>query len=479
MAELIAAAGILKYTVGGLMASGVGVGLFAMARFRSVPATKFMAKTGLFIKGVHVSRKTFQLPFQQIKVISLSPTNYHFLGSNMSKELVPFKLPLTFTVSPRHPEKDMDGFVRYASRLGDMNNEEVQHIIGGIVNGETRAFVATMTIPEIFSDRDAFRKHVIYRVQEDLDQFGLEIQNANIEEMHDTEGNSYFANLKKKALEGANTSSRVDVAEARKHGDIGEKTREVDTRKEKSVLEADAKQTETQQNQKMSDYSRELGITTTTNKQKEDIAKIEAHQLTESKKIQVEADLNKQKQSQELERLRSEQLIKATAEAEAIIKKAEADATTTKIKAEADATATKIKAEAQFYSKSKEADAVKLLLDAQSEGLRGIYDVSKTNPEMASFYLALDKGVFNRDGLFSVLAEKQAEAIRGLNPKINIWNTGAQGTGNNYTDVISNLGKTVPPILDALQQQTGLRLPSFLMDSVKETAIAKISEANK
>jgi flotillin len=205
----------------GVGASGLGV--FTFFRYRAVPANQYMAKTGPFVKGVHVSRKTFQLPFQKIKVIKMDPINYHFLGSNMSKELVPFKLPLTFTVSPRHPEIDLPGFIKYATRLGDMDHEGVKTIIAGIVHGETRGFVASMTIPEIFSDKEAFKQHVVDRVQKDLDQFGLEIHNANIEEMHDTDGNSYFENLKKKALEGANTRSRIDVSEARKEGDIGEK----------------------------------------------------------------------------------------------------------------------------------------------------------------------------------------------------------------------------------------------------------------
>ncbi|XWV25879.1 hypothetical protein QJ857_gp1202 [Tupanvirus soda lake] len=448
--EAISLASAAKYS---LAAGGLGISALAAARFRSVPANRYMAKTGPFVKGVHVSRKTFQWPFQRIKIINLEPINYHFLGSNMSKELVPFKLPLTFTVSPKHPEKDPDGFIKYATRLGDMDHEGVKNIIGGIVNGETRGFVGGMTIEQIFNDKDAFRKHVVERVQQDLDQFGLEIHNANIEEMHDTEGNSYFENLKKKALEGALSQSRVAVAEARKEGDIGEKQREVITRKERSVLEADAKQTETQQNQKMSDYSRELEITYTNNRQQEELVKIQAHQATESKRIEVESELNKRKQAQELERLRSEQVVYATAEAEAMLKKAEAEAEAKKIKAEAD-----------FFAKNKEADGLRVVLEAQAKGLSEIYEVSKTNPEMAAFYLALDKGVFNRDGLFTVLAEKQASAIRELNPKINIWNTGNTPT-DSYTNVISGLGKTIPPMLDAIQQQTGIKLPNFLVES--------------
>lgn len=504
--EAITLTSTIKWGMTGVIGMSVGTIGYVAKNFRSVPANKFMAKTGPFVKGVSVSRQTIQWPFQKIKEISMEPINYHFLGSNMSKELVPFKLPLTFTVSPRHPEHDMEGFIRYATRLGDMDDDAVKHIIGGIVNGETRGFVGGMTIQEIFSDKEAFKKQVVDRVQKDLDQFGLEIHNANIEEMHDTEGNSYFENLKMKALEGANTQSRIAVSEARKEGNIGEKEREVITRKQQAVLEADAKEIETIQNQKISNYDRELEITYTNNKKQKEVVNIDAHKEVELNRISVESELNKNRQQQELELLRSSHLTKATAETEAMLKreeakanaikiqaeadaialkiKAEADANIIRIKAEADATATKIKEEndanilkikaeaeskaiemtagAQFYAKSKEADGIRAVLEASAQGLEKIYEVSQTNPELANFYLALEKGIFNSDGLFSVMADKQAKAINGLNPKINIWTTGNQE--NTLPGVITDLVKTLPPIIDVVEQQTGITLPNFMVN---------------
>ena len=412
-----------------------------------------MAKTGLFVKGVNVSRMTIQWPFQQIKIIKMNPINYPFLGENMSKELVPFSLPLTFTISPVHPEKNLSGFISYATRFGDMDNNCVKNIIAGIVHGETRAFVGSLTINEIFSDRDKFRTLVVDKVQEDLNQFGLEIHNANIEEMKDTEGNCYFENLKKKALEEALTQSRIAVAEARKEGNIGEKHREVITRKEQSTLEADATQTETNQKQKISNYDRELNIVIINNKQQEELAKIEAHKMTEQRRIDIEAELNVQKQREELERLRSSSVIKATADSEAVIKLAEAE----KI-------AMQLKADGILYQETKKAEGIQKNLEATAEGLSRIYEISKTNPELANFYMALERGVFDREGLFSVLAGKQADAIKGLEPKINVWSTGPKGD-NQFADVVSGLVKTFPPILDAIQQQTQIQLPSFAKHS--------------
>lgn len=471
----------------GLFFSALGFGstcAFIATRFKSVPVNQYMAKTGPFVSGVKVSRNTVKLPFQQIKIINLNPINYHFTGNNMSKELVPFELPLTFTISPKHPEEDMEGFVLYATRLGDMDHDAVQNIISGIVHGETRVYVAGLTIENIFNDKEVFREMVVKKIQEDLNQFGLKIHNANIEEMNDTVGNKYFANLKMKALEEASTRSKIDianakkvcdigVAEAEKEGEIGAKIREVTTRKEKSVLETDAKQTETQQDQKISDYSRELAVTNTLNKQFEEIAKIDAHKITEIKRIDVESDLNKRKQQQELEHLRTQEVIHATAIAEANITKIENDAAAIRInakanadsitiKAEAESIAIKLNAEALLVAKIKEAEGIRATLEATAEGMEKLYDVSQTNPQMTNFVLALQHGLFDANGLFTVMAEKQADAVRGLQPKINIWSTGTGTDKDDYASVISGLVKTLPPVLDVIQQQTNIKLPDFI-----------------
>lgn len=444
--------------IGGMLLMAAGT--FVAMRYRSVPANKFMAKTGPFVKGVHCSRKTIQWPFQEIKIINMEPINYHFLGSNMSEELVPFELPLTFTVSPVHPEIDLDGFIRYATRLGDMDHDEIKNILSGIVNGETRVFVAGMTIDEIFKDKEAFKNHVVNRIQKDLDQFGIKIYNANIEEMKDTPGNSYFENLKKKALENALTRSKLDVAEARKIGDIGEKDREVATRKERSILEADARETETTQNQRISDYVRELAITQTSNKRLEDTAKLDAYNLVETRKIEIDSELNKRRQAQELERLRSEQLVLATAETEALIKRAEADAMSIKIRADADAASAKLKADADFYTKSREADATQAILQATSDGLDKLYRVSHSNPEMAQFYLSLEKGLFNPDGLIARLGQERANAVRGLQPRFNIWNTGSSDSTSSRS-IVDEITRSIPPMVDFMSQ-SGIKVPSFL-----------------
>lgn len=81
--------------------------------------------------------------------------------------------------------------------------------------------VSGMTMEEIFKERQLFKSKVIENVQEELNQFGLRIYNANVKELQDTAGSEYFKFLSRKAHEGASNQAKVDVANACMMGEIG------------------------------------------------------------------------------------------------------------------------------------------------------------------------------------------------------------------------------------------------------------------
>ena len=56
---------------------------------------------------------------------------------------------------------------------------------------------------------------------------------------------------------------------------------------------------------------------------------------------------------------------------------------------------------------------------AQAEGIQSIYEACGRDTKLTQFYLGLEKN------LYPELGDKMADAMQGLNPKINIWNTGS------------------------------------------------------
>jgi flotillin len=81
-------------------------------------------------------------------------------------------------------------------------------------------------------------------------------------------------------------------------------------------------------------------------------------------------------------------------------------------------------------------------------------------------YMMIEKGTYVQ------LAKANAEAIRGLQPKISIWNTGAEagagggeggaGAGNQSSvATMRNIYQMLPPLMTTINDQTGINLPEW------------------
>jgi flotillin len=163
----------------------------------------------------------------------------------------------------------------------------------------------------------------------------------------------------------------------------------------------------------------------------------------------------------EVERLRSEQLAQAVVAAEARVKAAEADAA-----------ATRLGADAAFHAAAREADGTRAKYEALAEGLTRVRGSLGQGDQAAAAlaYLMIERGVYEK------LAAANAEAVRGMNPKITVWSTGdagaAAGSGGgggggmaaaNPLAAIANLYRALPPIATTIEEQTGIRPPTWLM----------------
>lgn len=182
-----------------------------------------------------------------------------------------FLLPVVFTVGPdvnsrganadavapndlnelvaEAPADRGDSLTKFAMLLADSNDrrgkddttgsQHIEDIVKGIIEGETRVLVSSMTMEEIFTCRDEFKRHILANIATELSQFGLKIYNANIKELRDAPGSNYFASLSKKAHEGAINQARVDVASAQAIGSIGEAKKVGEQERELAKIQAE------------------------------------------------------------------------------------------------------------------------------------------------------------------------------------------------------------------------------------------------
>ncbi|CAL8462079.1 g1610 [Coccomyxa elongata] len=186
-----------------------------------------LVKTGVGVKDMRVGRTFYAWPGQKRSIL---------------KDIVPFDIPVTFTIQPHDPETDMAGFKRYASRMNGLNEGEFYTILTGVIHGQMRILAGTLTVLEIFADdRDNFKIHVQEKVEKELIPYGMSVTNANISELRDMPGedNKYFESLKQKAISGATNNARIEVAANKKTGDVGTKQLEGEAIQETARITAD------------------------------------------------------------------------------------------------------------------------------------------------------------------------------------------------------------------------------------------------
>lgn len=170
---------------------------------------EYLAITGMGIKNVKIVKSAWVWPLQRCTRFSVQPQDYAMDLLAMTKEKLQFALPVVFTVGPdvnsrgantvahgstADDEHDLaredrgDALMKYATLLSQGNDvdgreEKRRHvaaIVKGIIEGETRVLVSSMTMEEIFTEREMFKKRIFRNIQSELNQFGLRIWNSNV-----------------------------------------------------------------------------------------------------------------------------------------------------------------------------------------------------------------------------------------------------------------------------------------------------------
>lgn len=96
-------------------------------------------------------------------------------------------------------------------------------------------------------------------------------------------------------------------------------------------------------------------------------------------------------------------------------------------------------------------------MQAQANGVQKLMEAFGDS-NLALQYLMLEKDVFVS------LAEENRKAIKGMQPQFNIWTTDpAQNQGG-----LGSLMQSLPPVLSAVKNQTGIEPPQWLAQMPQE-----------
>ncbi|KAH7153265.1 hypothetical protein EDB81DRAFT_648169 [Dactylonectria macrodidyma] len=495
--------------------------------YRISAPDEYLAITGMGIPTVKITKATWVWPLQRCTRFSVQPQDYAMDLQAMTKEKLQFSLPVVFTVGPDvnqrgantraptdydevesagHREDRGDALLKYAMLLAnsDSNGERsdqrvhVANIVKGIIEGETRVIVSSMTMEEIFTEREVFKKRIFRNIQGELDQFGLKIWNSNVKELKDAPNSNYFESLSRKAHEGATNQARIDVAEAQLRGNVGESQRKGEQEREIAKINAETAVAKTERDIERASAEAHLDTKRTTLTRDVDIVRITAQRTLESKDEDLKREVELKRAGAEIERLRATDVVKATiareskqqaadaaayeieadarANQEASQRKADAAAYQTKISAEAQADAhfqqttkntdaatykTRNDADAWNYAAQKRAEAELVQKLKEAEGISAMADAygklsnAFGGPAGLLQYMMIEKGTYVE------LAKANATAIKGMEPKISVWNTGNQGQSNDATDTMRNVYQMLPPLMSTINEQTGITLPEW------------------
>ncbi|AEO58510.1 hypothetical protein MYCTH_2305886 [Thermothelomyces thermophilus ATCC 42464] len=487
-----------------------------MASYRIAAPDEYLAITGMGIKNVKITKAAWVWPFQRCVRFSVQPHDYAMNLQAMTKEKLQFLLPVVFTIGPdvnqrgantrrfgssvgaggeEEPGDDYrsedqgDALMKYAMLLADSGNtgkdanghQFVENIIKGIIEGETRVLVSSMTMEEIFTEREVFKRRIFRNIQTELDQFGCKIYNANVKELKDAPNSVYFESLSRKAHEGATNQARIDVAEAQLRGNVGEAKRKGEQEREIAKIHAETAVQKTERDIERASAEAVLATRKTELNRDVEIARIAATRKTEAQDEELKREVQIKRAAAEMERLRATEVVKATieresqqqaADAKAYQIEAEARANYEKQKQDAEAAAYKTKQEAEAWSaaaiQKAEADLQRRLKEA--EGLAAMADAyarlgqALGGPAGLLQYMMIEKGTYVE------LAKANAEAIRGLQPKISVWNTGAEPAAADAAHhppttssiaTMRNIYQMLPPLMTTINEQTGITLPEW------------------
>ncbi|PGH36178.1 flotillin [[Emmonsia] crescens] len=445
---------------------------------------EYLVLTGGGISDVLIKKTAFVMPWHKCIRISISPFDFSMNLQAMTIEKLQFSLPAVFTIGP---DNNIDSLKKYALLLSgeaggvkvakstsNTRGNHVQDIVKGIIEGETRVIVSGMTMEEIFKERHVFKQHVIENVQNELDQFGLRIYNANVKELQDTPGSEYFTLLSRKAHEGALNQAKIDVAEARMRGEIGEAEKRGKTKQEISKIDAETAVLETKRRSEKAQADAQLTNCQTELDMGIRLGKISAQRQAEMRDAELQKQVETKRAETELERLRALDVTKSKIAREAAEQNADADLYTKMKNSDAVMYKEKMNADAHYYRASKDAEAAFLAKTKEAEAAfvakkkeaEGVTEMAKAYAAMADVFggpQGFLQYLMIQNNTYEALARANGEAIKGLEPKITVWNTGSSGDASQDTTApIRNLMQSLPPLFSTIHDQTGIAPPAWM-----------------
>jgi len=366
--------------------------------------------------------------------------------------------------------------------------EEIKNVAMQTLEGHLRAILGTMTVEEIYQNRDAFASKVQEVAATDMQNMGLGIVSFTIRDIRDTQG--YLDALGKPRIAQVKRDAQIAQAEADRDAMI--KSSQATQAGQEAKFAADTKIAESQR-----DYQTNVAQYQAAVNQKKaesdlayDLQKFKTGQLVKAEEVQVQI-IEKQKQIelQQQEILRKQRELEANVQkpADAERYKVEALANAKKFQLETEAAGAAAAAKAQGFASADVAKATGIA-DAEANKAKGLAEAAiieaqgKAQAEATRLKAeAFQK--FNEAAVLEMLvkvmpeiAGKVSEPLSKMEKMVIINSGNGPGGGaSKLTGDVTQIMAQLPPVLESL---TGVKFEKLLQQiPALKNAMGKDEEA--
>lgn len=346
--------------------------------------------------------------------------------------------------------------------------EELENEAREVLEGHLRSILGSMTVEEIYQNRDKFSQSVQEVASVDLAKMGLIIVSFTIKEVRDKNG--YLDSL-----------GKPRIAQVKRDADIAEAEAWKETRIKKAEAEKESQQAELQRQTEIAEASKEKELKLATYKEAQDIAKAKADQAynLESARAQQEVvaqemevkviERQKQIELEEKEIVRREKQydseVKKKADADRYAKEQEALAQKAREVAEAEAERFRVEALAEAEASQTrlagqaEAESILARGAAEAEAKQKIANAFKEYGEAAVLSMVME--------MLPQLMKEAAQPLGNID-KISVVDTGGSGENagaNRITNYATNL---LAGTQETLKETTGLDVKELIENFSKK-----------
>ncbi|MEL7633974.1 flotillin family protein [Sporomusa sphaeroides] len=340
----------------------VVLGLAFWARYKTVGPDEAMLVTGSFLAGADVltdetGRKikivrgggAFILPiFQQADKLSLLSHKLDVTTPEVYTEQgVPVMADGVAIIKVGSAVEDV---ATAAEQFMGKSTEALKIEAQEVLEGHLRAILGTMTVEEVYRNRDRFAQEVQSVAARDLKKMGLSIVSFTIKDVRDKQG--YLDALGKPRIAAVKRDAEIAEAEAMR-----------DARIKKALADEEGQKAELLRDTNVAEATKEKELKIAAFKREQDTAKAEADQAYSIQKARSEQMVTQEQMKIEIVRkereidVQDKEILRREKQFDADVKK----------KADADRYAVEQAAEAAKARQMREADAVQYRIEAEAK----------------------------------------------------------------------------------------------------------------